>query len=109
MHGPAVQMSVRLGVTLVSGRCEYIEVDTRASLDVLVQQAQIALGVGRGSLQSPGGEDLRGPRTIDKASLCRGDMLTLHMSQVRVVGSRRGSAFAAVLGDGSNYCDLGLC
>ena len=101
MHGPAVQMSVRLGVTLLSGRCEYIEVDTRASLDVLGQQAQIALGVGRGSLRSPGGEDLHGPRTIEQAGLRTGDMLALQLRQVQVFGSRQSPALAAMLGDGS--------
>ena len=85
-------MSVQLGITLLSGKCVYIQASPEDSLDVLGQQAQIALGVGRGSLQSPGGEDLRGSRTVEQAGL--------RMRQVQVFSSRRSSAFAAILGDG---------
>ena len=94
-------MSVRLAITLLSGRCVHIDVDPKASLDVLRQQAQIALCVGRSSLLSPGGEDLRGTRTVEQTGLRMGDALVLHSRHVQVFSSRRSAAFAALLGDGS--------
>ena len=99
VQDPAEGMSVRLGITLLSGRCVDIEVDPQDSLDVLRQRAQIALGVGRSSLFSPSGEDLHGARTIQQTGLRMGDTLTLQTRQVHVRASK--SAFAAVLGDGS--------
>ena len=97
-----VRMSLRLGIALLSGKCVYIEVDPQDSLDVLRQQAQIALGVGRSSLLSPGGDDLRGgARTIEQAGLRKGDMLALQTRQVQVFSFRGNHAFAAILGDGS--------
>jgi hypothetical protein len=94
-------MSFRLGITLLSGKCASIEVDPQDSLDVLRQQAQIALGVGRSSLVSPSGEDLRGARTVKDTGLSMGDTVTLQTRPVQVFSSRRSGAFAAILGDGS--------
>ena len=94
-------MSLRLGIAFLSGRCEYIEGEPQDSLDVLRQQAQVALGVGRSSLVSSSGEALHGTRTVEEAGLRMEDMLTLQTRQVLVFGSRRSSAFAAILGDGS--------
>ena len=78
-----------------------MEVEADASVESLKQRAQRALVTGRGRLLNSSGEVLDGTKTITETRLRTGDVLTLHLSQVKLKATRRGSSFAALLGDKS--------
>ena len=87
-------MSLRVHVSLLSGRDVTLEAAEGDSSETLAQRAQTALGVGKGRLRGPSGEvSPKRPR------LQEGDALTLEVVQTRVTANSR--AFAAILGDGA--------
>ena len=93
-------MSISVDVHLLSGKSASFEVEAAASVESLKDRAQSALGTGRGRLLNSFGEVLDGVKTITEAKLKSGDVLTLHVNQVRLQATRQGM-FAALLGDGS--------
>ena len=94
-------MSIFVYVHLLSGNRVSLEVEADASVESLKQRAQRALVTGRGRLLNSSGEVLDGTKTITETRLRTGDVLTLHLSQVKLKSTRRGSSFAALLGDKS--------
>ena len=99
-------VSILVDVHLLSGNRVSLEVEADASVESLKQRAQSALVTGRGRLLNSSGEVLDGTKTIAETGLKGGDVLTLHLSQVQLQGTRRStsgalSTFAALLGDRS--------
>eukprot|EP00439_Symbiodinium_sp_Y106_P040977 s3574_g5.t1 len=90
--------SITIEVSLISGRTVVVETELDATVESLKQQAQTALGVGRGRLSNAAGEVLDGTSTIKHCGLCCGDLLTLQIGLVQVASSSK--AAAAILGDG---------
>ena len=96
-------MSISVDVYLLSGKCASMEVEADASVESLQRRAQIDIGVyGRGQLPNSSREVLHGAQTSKNHKLMSGDVLTLHVNnQVQLQAHASGSAFAAILGDGS--------
>ena len=96
-------MSIFVNVTMLSGSGVQLEVQTAESIEALALRATSELAVGKGRLLTSSGRLLDPGETVAEAGLQSGDVLTLHTRQVRVMasGCRFGSAFAAILGDGS--------
>ena len=92
-------MSIRIQVTLLSGRTATVDAGADASVDEVMLQAQSILEVGRGRLVTSSGHVLDGSETITKCGLRSGDVITMHVAPTQVSFSH--SAGAAVLGDGS--------
>ena len=93
--------SIFVDVHLLSANRVSLEVEADASVETLKQRARSAVGTGRGRLLNSSGEVLDETKTIAEARLKSGDVLTLHVSQVQLQATRRGSSFAALLGDKS--------
>ena len=87
-------MSISVDVYLLSGKCASMEVEADASVESLKQRAQSALVTGRGRLLNSSGEVLDGTKTIAETGLKGGDVLTLHLSQVQLQGTRRSTSGA---------------
>ena len=92
-------MSIEVTVGLLSGKTATVKADLDEELGALKHRAQTALGVGRGRLVGSSGIFLDACAPIRSARVQDGDFLVLHVHLVRVQAS--GSAFAAILGDGS--------
>ena len=92
--------SLDVEVGLVSGRTTTVQAALDETVGTLKRRAQLALGVGMGSLLDSAGCFVEGCTSIKKARVQNGDRLTLlHTNRVQVQTSS--GAFAAVLGDGS--------
>ena len=92
-------MSIIVEVVLLSGEKAIVEARLDESFETLMNRAQTALGVGRGTLLDSSGRALVSSSKIVDSSVRSGDCLSLHLSRVQIQGSHR--AFAAILGDGS--------
>ena len=77
-------MSISVDVHLLSGKCTSVEVEADASVESLKRRAKSALVVpSRGRLLNSSGEVLHGAQSVTEAKLMSGDVLTLHVKQVR--------------------------
>ena len=95
----AHDMSIVVKVGLLSGNTASVEAGLDENVATVKKRAQTALGVGRGQLLDPCGKVLDACSLIRHAGLQNGDLLTLHLNQVKACGSDH--AFAIILGDGS--------
>ena len=95
---PISRMSIRLDVSLMSGRTVSVEADLDHSVHSLKRLAETALGVGRGQLMDSSGNVLPEQSTLKKAKLQSGDSLSLHLRRVQACSNF--NAFAAILGNG---------
>ena len=91
-------MSIGVEVSLLSGKTAIVQAGLDETVETLMQRAQVVLGVRRGRLLDSSGVVLDGCEEI-ASRIQNGDLLTLHVNRVQVQSS--GTAFAAILGDGS--------
>ena len=75
-------MSINVEVGLLSGKRASLQVNLSEDVEVLIQRARIALGVGKGRLLDSSGGVLDGCTPIKKARIQNGDSLTFHRSKV---------------------------
>eukprot|EP00439_Symbiodinium_sp_Y106_P066703 s733_g10.t3 len=93
-------LALNVEVGLVSGRTTTVQAALDETVGTLKRRAQIALGIGMGSLLDSFGCFVDGCTPVKKARMRNGDRLTLlHTSRVQVQASA--GAFAAILSDGS--------
>ncbi|CAE7241645.1 TRM11 [Symbiodinium sp. KB8] len=93
-------MSVDLEVGLLSGRSVALKADLEETVETLKRRAQTALAVGKqGRLLDFSGQILDGHKSIKRARLEDGNMLTLQVNRM-TVGCNL-NAFAAIPADGS--------
>ncbi|OLQ12280.1 hypothetical protein AK812_SmicGene3775 [Symbiodinium microadriaticum] len=95
----ACKMSISVSVGLLSGKTATVKAALDEEVGALKQQAQLALGVGRGRLLDSFGNVISECVPIKNAKIQNGDSLTLHINQVHVQVSY--GAVAASLADGS--------
>ena len=96
-HG---NVALHVEVGLVSGRTTRVQAALDETVGTLKRRAQIALGVGMGSLLDSSGCIVDGCMPVKKARIRNGDRLTLlRTNSVQVQASI--GACAAILGDGS--------
>ena len=91
-------MSIRVTVSLLSGRSAEVEARDEWLIDELQQSAQNLLSV-RGRLRSSSGSVLDRHITVTEAGLQNGDMLMLHAEPLSMAATS--DTFAAVRGDGA--------
>ena len=98
-------MSIKLHVSLLSGRSCTIETGLDVDVRVLKQRAQSALAVFKGKLGHPSGTVLDEANTIGDSELRHDDILSLHIQPSAIHAahdpSTHKSTFVVVLGDGS--------
>ena len=96
-------MPIHVQVGLLSGRAATVEADLDEEVGSLKRRAKKELGVGRGRLMDSSGSILETCTPIKHTQLQDCDSLSLHTGKVQVQANREafGSAFAAILGDGS--------
>eukprot|EP00439_Symbiodinium_sp_Y106_P041172 s2126_g5.t1 len=93
------ELRITVEVRLLSGKAATVEAGWDELIGTLKRRAQTALEVGRGRLLDASGSVLDVHKSIKHARLQDRGSLTLHINRVQVQAN--GSAFAAILGDGS--------
>ena len=100
-------MSIKLHVSLLSGRTVLVEIKLDADVETIKQHAQSALEVGHGRFFDSRGSALEGSMIIRDCGLQTGDALMLQLQPVSILPLKGKRAvpecgkFAAILGDGS--------
>ena len=92
-------MSITVLVGMLSGKTATVQVELDEEVNALRLRAQTALGIGKGWLLDSAGQALDTGSKIADANIQSGDTLSFVTARLQL--QARGTAMAAILGDGS--------